>query len=372
MDIEVDRDEYTRWRVSDAAPRALAEGEARLRIDRFGFSSNNISYAAIGDMLRYWDFFPPGPTDADDATRWGLVPVWGFAEVVETRSSEVTVGERIFGFFPMATELVIEVGNADAFNVFDVAAHRAGLAGPYNSYRRCAADVAYRADGEEVMMLLYPLFFTSFVIDDFLSDKDDFGAEQVVISSASAKTALGAAHRLHARGVKTIGLTSVANVAFCRSLGVYDEVLTYGEAESIAQVSTAFVDVSGDQAVVASVHRRLGDQLRHSMIVGDTHWDSAPLADEGPLPGPAQEFLFAPSQVTKRSREWGADVLAARMAEAWNEYSAWTQGWITLDRVAGPEAVIEVFRTYLAGRVDPTVGTVCTMHSQHQSEGVSA
>jgi len=191
MDIEVERGELTHWRVTEPGRRPLADGEARLCVDRFGFSSNNVSYAVIGDLLRYWEAFPASPADPGDGTVWGRVPVWGFADVVESRSPDVVVGERLFGFLPMSTELVIEPGRSTPGEVCDVAAHRSVLAGPYNAYRRCAVDPAYRPDGEELQMLLYPLFFTSFVIDDFVADHDDFGAAQVVLSSASAKTALG-------------------------------------------------------------------------------------------------------------------------------------------------------------------------------------
>jgi len=364
MDIEVERGELTHWRVTDPPTRPLAEGEARIRIDRFGFSSNNVSYAVIGDLLRYWEAFPASPADPGEATAWGRVPVWGFADVVESRSPDVTGGERLFGFLPMSTELIIEPGRSRAGEVADVAAHRAALAGPYNTYRRCAVDPVYRPDGEELQMLLYPLFVTSFVIDDFVADHADFGATQVVLSSASAKTALGAASLLHARGVRTVGLTSAGNVAFCRELGVYDDVLTYDDVDALDQVPSVFIDVSGDQGVVSAVHRRLDGGLAHSMIVGDTHWDSPPADDTANRPGPAPAFLFAPSQITKRSREWGAEVLATAMAEAWSGYAAWVTGWMTLDRVAGPEAVIDLFRTYLSGRVDPRVGTICTLHTE--------
>lgn len=361
MDIEVVRHELTRWREVDLPPAPLADGQARLRIDRFGFSTNNVSYAVMGDMLRYWEAFPPADADPGDGVTWGRVPVWGFAEVVEARSPNVAAGERLFGFLPMSTELVITSGRTTDSEVTDTSPHRDVLAGPYNTYRRCQADPIYRADREELQMLLFPLYFTSFVIDDFVVDNGNFGAEQVVISSASAKTALGAAQLMHARGLTTVALTSPGNTEFCRSLGVYDEVVVYDDVTSIAAKPSVFVDLSGDQLVVSAVHRHLADVLAHSMIVGDTHWDSPPAEDAGTLPGPGQAFLFAPSQIKKRSRAWGADVLNARMAEAWLAYADWVSGWIGLNRVAGPAAVIDVFRAHLAGRVDPRVGTVCTM-----------
>ncbi len=361
MNVEVVRNQLTRWRELDPPSPPLSDGQARLRIDHFGFSSNNVSYAVIGEMLRYWEAFPAADADPGDEVTWGRVPVWGFADVVESRSPNVEVGERLFGFLPMATELTITPGKVTTHEVTDTSPHRAVLAAAYNAYRRCAADPTYRADGEELQMLLYPLYVTSFVIDDFLGDNGDFGAEQVVISSASAKTAIGAAQLLQARGLTTIALTSPGNTEFCRSLRVYDQVLTYDDVAALALVPSVFIDVSGDQRIVSTVHHHLADVLVHSMMVGDTHWDSAPAEDAGSLPGPRQEFLFAPNQIKKRSGDWGPDVLATRMADAWAGYADWVSGWIRLERVAGPAAVIDTFRTYLAGRVDPQVGTVCTL-----------
>ena len=49
----------------------------------------------------------------------------------------------------------------------------------------------------------------------------------MLLSSASSKTAYGLAHLVHARGIKVIGLTSAGNADFVKSLGCYDEVVTY-------------------------------------------------------------------------------------------------------------------------------------------------
>ena len=111
MDIEVARPEYSRTRIMRPASGPLDEGQARLRIDKFGLSANNVTYAVVGDMLSYWDFFPASPSDDD--TRWGRVPVWGFADVIESRSDGLAVGERLFGYLPMSEELVITVGEVN-------------------------------------------------------------------------------------------------------------------------------------------------------------------------------------------------------------------------------------------------------------------
>ena len=68
---------------------ALADGEVLARIDKFALTANNVSYALSGDMIGYWKFFPVEEP-------WGIVPVWGFAEVVESRCEAVKVGERFW------------------------------------------------------------------------------------------------------------------------------------------------------------------------------------------------------------------------------------------------------------------------------------
>lgn len=80
----------------------LLEGEILVQVDLFSFTSNNITYAVSGDIIRYWEFFPAVNENIEE---WGVIPVWGFADVVDSKTEEVPVGDRIFGYFPPATHL---------------------------------------------------------------------------------------------------------------------------------------------------------------------------------------------------------------------------------------------------------------------------
>src|SRR5262245_47153396 len=173
--------------------RPLAEGEARLRIDCFALTSNNITYDAFGGAMKYWAFFPTGDKD------WGNIPVWGFADVVESRAEGVDVGERCYGYWPMGRYLVVQPTRTGRHAFVDGAEHRAALPAIYNRIQRCAADPGYVAAQEAQQALLQPLFVTSFLIDDFLADAQFFGARQVLLSSASSKTAYGTAFCLALR-----------------------------------------------------------------------------------------------------------------------------------------------------------------------------
>ena len=171
----------TQWRRS--APVPLVEGEVRMKIDAFALTSNNITYAAFGDTMNYWGFFPTG-----DAVT-GCIPVWGFANVIESRCEGVRVGERIYGYYPIASDVVLQPVRVRETGFIDGAAHRRDLHGAYNQYIRCDTDPGYIAARESEQAVLRPRFTTSFLIDDFLADNEFFGASSVILSSASRKTA---------------------------------------------------------------------------------------------------------------------------------------------------------------------------------------
>lgn len=158
-------------RVATAPLPELKPGEALLKIRRLAVTTNNITYAAFGDTphLRYWDFFPTG----EDG--WGQMPAWGFAEVVESTVAGVEPGERFYGFWPVATHLVMQPVRVSQRGFYDGKAHRLELTSAYNQYQRVETDAAYRAEDENYQMLLRPLFITSFMLADFLEDNHFFG-----------------------------------------------------------------------------------------------------------------------------------------------------------------------------------------------------
>ena len=146
IDFQVNRDDFRDCRFVPGAPiDALAEGQVLFKVDRFALTSNNISYAAAGDMLNYWGFFP-GPD------RWGRIPAMGFGDVLESRHPEVEVGARCFGFFPMSRHLVIDA-QPPSSGIVDGVAHRAEHAPVYRTYSYTDRDGLYDADREDHILL---------------------------------------------------------------------------------------------------------------------------------------------------------------------------------------------------------------------------
>ncbi len=354
MDIEVFRSDLSRTRTVQLEQPELSENDVRVRVDGFALTSNNISYAVFGDLLRYWNFFPA--TDG-----WGRIPTWGVATVTESLHPDVSVGTRVFGYFPMSDTLTMTAGQVDGEGFSDLAPHRSEMASAYNRYLDVATDATFSPRYERHHGILFPLFFTSWVVHDYLVDNDDFLAEQVVVSSASSKTALGLAHLARQRGRRVVGLTSAANVAFTQSLDVYDQVTSYDRiGEELPVVPSVYVDISGSTPVLVDVHTTLDAAVVASLRVGGTHWDETAPATTPP-PGPSPEFFFAPTQIAKRSKEWGRDELFRRLGADWAGFVSWVDSWMTIEVKEGPAAVTQAYLDLLAGRIDPATGYHCIL-----------
>jgi hypothetical protein len=354
VDFLVAKDDLHRCRFLDDPPPELEPGEALLGVAAFGLTSNNITYATFGEAMSYWDFFP-----AEDG--WGRVPVWGFADVRASRLDELEVGARVFGYLPPSTELVVSPTRVDARGFIDACAQRSKLPPTYNRYTRVDADPLYDAEHEDQQMLLRPLFFTSYLIDDFLADSECFGASTVVLSSASSKTANGLAFLLSRReGIDVIGLTSATSAEFVNGLGVYDHVFAYDELDSLPAERAVYIDMAGDAELRGAVHGHFGADLAHSAVVGATHHDRMGAVPDS-LAGPRPTFFFAPDRVTKRTADWGREGLEQRLAQAWRPYVDWTSGWLEVVHGRGPEALESAYLDLLDGRIDPSRAHVLSL-----------
>jgi Protein of unknown function (DUF2855) len=332
----------------------LPDEQLVVKVDRFAFTANNITYAVLGDQLKYSSLFP-----APDG--FGNIPVWGFGEVIASKHPMVPVGERLFGYFPMATHLLMEAADVSKRGLRDAAAHRQGVAPVYNAYARVSDDAAYAGRQGDQQALLRPLFMLSFLVDDFLAENEFFGARSVILSSASSKTAFGLAHLLHTRGgLRVIGLTSAVNADYVASLGCYHDVVTYDRLSALPNdAPVAFVDMAGNTELRARLHQHFGDQMKYSGRIGLTHRASSP--DEPPLPGAKPAWFFAPDQIRKRAKQWGPGGIEKRFGAAWAGFAPNLEKWLTIVDSRGPEAVQRVYLDTLAGRIPPDQGHMLSL-----------
>ncbi|MDX6288058.1 MAG: hypothetical protein QOG53_3543 [Frankiales bacterium] len=350
--LAVARDELSRTALLDTPRPEIGDGQALLRVDRVGMTANNVTYAVLGEAFRYWQFFP-----AEEG--WGLVPLWGFAEVAASNVEGVEVGSRLYGYLPTSSHLVVTPVRVDSHGFRDASPHRDGLPSPYQAYALTTGDAAYEKDREDLQVLYRPLFYTSFMLADQLVDNDLYGAKVLAMSSASSKTAYGAAFLLKDSGAELVGLTSPGNVAFTESLGCYDRVLAYDAVAGLQPTTpTAYVDFAGNTELRKAVHDHLGDALVRDVVVGVTHQDSTPI---GTLAGARPTVFFAPDQMRKRAEDWGRDGLDEKFGEAWRRFAPTVEGWVDVVTSHGPDALRGVWLEVLAGRSAPRTGHVVTL-----------
>jgi Protein of unknown function (DUF2855) len=303
----------------------------------------------MGEAMSYWGFFP-----AEDG--WARMPVWGFADVTASEVDGIPEGTRIFGYLPPASHLVVRPDRSSPADFVDTTPHRAELPAAYNRYIRVAGLPFYEERNEDQQMLLWPLYFTSFLIADFLEDDGLLDVGGVIISSASSRTSSALAYLLRDKVAGVFGLTSPRNVEFVEGLGVYDRVIPYEEIGSRPRHSVVYVDMSGDAKVRSAVHGHYGDDLKHSAAVGITHRED--LGGGSDLAGPKPVFFFAPDRLRKRTEDWGPDGMNERLAEAWGPYVEWTRDWLRVEHGSGREDVERIYLELLDGKSDPAVGHV--------------
>jgi hypothetical protein len=353
--MEVKKDNWSETRfLEETLSGELGENEVFLKADRFALTANNISYAGAGDLLGYWGFFPA-------AEGWGRIPSMCYGEVLASAHPEIAVGERVWGFFPMSTHLKVLAGQVKEQQFVDVSPHRAEYAPAYAQFQRAAANPIYDLAREDQDSLLRGLFLTGWLCEDFLFDNQMFGASACVVTSASSKTSVALGYSVKQRGeIASIGLTSAANVDFCRGLGCYDEVVSYDDLESLdPSRAVVMADMAGNASLVSRLHHHFTDNMKYSASIGATHYDQTGVNES--LPGATPEFFFAPTQIQKRSAEWSAAEFAERSSASFVSFREFCDGWLKIVTGRGPDAVAATYQAVLKGGVNPTEGQILSM-----------
>ena len=343
--------------INRTDPETLQPNQVLLRIDRFALTSNNISYAVQGDRMQYWDLFPTQPG-------FGIIPTWGFAEVVSSNHPGIKVGDRYYGFLPMGTHLPVQPTKVSNTGFLDATRCRRSLSPVYNLYTSTKNDTQYALEKESLISIFRPLFNTSFLIDDFLGDQNFFRASRVLITGASSKTAQALVYLLSKRrqaqtlGVSLIGLTSSRNKAFVQTLGWYDEVMEYADLESMEpNASSVVVDFSGSNLLQRRLQMLLNDRLVYNCLVGFVDWQNL-LGENGE--SNSGEFFFAPTHGQKRMADWGAAGFQQRVTYAWTAFTNMMESVIKIHKVQAIQLEATYLKT-LKGQIDPGQGNIVVL-----------
>ncbi|KAJ7056649.1 hypothetical protein C8F01DRAFT_1154442 [Mycena amicta] len=353
---------------SSVPTQTLPQNHVLIRVERFGFSANNVTYEALGEQthFRYFDFHAAPETGKVSSKTHGLVPVWGFGTVVASTHPKIPLGERVYGY---------------------LAPYRR----PYNQIIRCSSDPEYTPTelGEDLTMLYRPLFWTAYWFEDWTHSVGYRGATSVLISSASAKTAFCAAYLVRKRraraeadpGLKIVGLTSKRNVAFTRGLGLYDEVVDYDALESTLKgekTKWLYVDVAGSDALNSRLFTHFKDgELIAAVALGMTSlspasqkaatlsWQTNTFTEEdSSLQKTSEnqlETFFMVEWLNVRKHQLSMQEIFRRQQQAWMELMKDCVPWVRLVRVSGAEAVKKAYDEVEKKGFSPDVGYIWSL-----------
>ena len=371
-EFQIQKTNITQSRIvdNDLSGKELAPGQVLVKIDKFALTANNVTYAVVGEQIGYWRFFPPHQQPANgskvDTEGWGILPVWGFADVVNSACEGVVIGERLFGYFPPASHLVMQPAKATSTTWLDASEHRRELPAGYNIYRRVLAEPGYNSAHEDDRMLLFPLHITSFALFDFFQENDWFGAKQLVMLSASSKTSTGLAYGVleyakHAKSApRLVGLTSRQNIEMVKSINAYNEVLSYDEFNSIDNsIATLIVDMSGNMSTLGALHKHLGENMKFCSNVGVTHWHERTRNSD--IITERSAFFFAPSQIQKRLQEWGPQVFDQKSREYLALSIGKSRTWLNMTEINGLVGMKAIFEDVCEGKIAPDAGLIVRM-----------
>jgi Protein of unknown function (DUF2855) len=345
-DLLTDRGNLGRaiWTASPCV-QAPSEGIV-VELQRFALTSNNFTYAKAGDSLKFWDFFlaPPGR---------GRMPVWGVGRVVASRSELIGEGEQIYGFFPISTYVALSPQARGSGAFVDVAAHRAPLPQTYNEYRRVSVNGM-----DDAFLVLRPLYSLGFFLAAYLKEQGYFGARQVLIASASSKTAATLAHEI-GDDVETTGLTSGRNVASVAAAGFFNNVVAYSQVNSALEIRPSLLlDLSGDEDVAKAVRDRLGGALIKTLLAGATRaakpsWPQRESRSD-------TELFFAPDHILRLREKWGAALLRDRLTLGLSNFIHRIKPWLNFQVLPGRREIQRTYGAVAEGSKAADVATILT------------
>lgn len=314
-----------------------------LEVDRFSLAANNLGYAMLGDVLRSWDAYP------SPAPGWGRVPVWGAAQVLEAPAGLAAVGATVTGYLPMATHAVVRVERRRSA-LMAVDEPRSAMLPIYHRLALDGTDPGWSDHHRDVDTVMLAVFrFAALLADDLRRS----GVGEVVVSSASSRSAAALSHLLDGHGIEVTGLTSARNEAAVKTFDTYRPVLTYDRIDELATDGNAvYVDLAGAGDVTSAVGERLGARLVGSIVVGGTHLRSWPA-----------EF---PSATVFNTGDREVEVVAERGEEevenlyrtARGTLVAWAASWLRVTTKHGVGAAGETWRDIAAGQTDPLSAVV--------------
>ena len=205
-------------------------------------------------------------------------PVWGIAEVTSSNIDKVEVGTQYMALLPMGESVSFAKAklNPEDDTVLIVDRPEAFVA--YNTLSKIDTDspMRYGSEYSDYALACSPGIVTGHGLYFRMVTTNCYGADTVVVTSASSKVALAMALYMKNdpdnkfQNTKIVGYTSPSNMEFCQKAGVYDEVLSYDKMLPSSEKKYIMIDIAGRGDIYANNDKQAGVDIVKLLVVGNS------------------------------------------------------------------------------------------------------
>lgn len=304
--------------------------------------------------------------------------VWGVAKVTSSKVDTVHVGDEYFAMLPMGESVSFEQAHVDDED--NLVIHRPTTNPAYNVFQKIdpTSAVASKEYGD-FALACSPGILTGFGLYFNLTRYDFYGADTVVVTSASSKVALALAVYLKKESknastkkkVQVIGYTSPGNKDFCEKTGLYDEVLCYDDLLTENDNKCVMVDISGQ----AQAYQRNKSCIVKNLVVGNasdtedkkgafgsfTAYETVTLVLTmmganwlASWLNPVQELYLIMNDAAALKKEWGLEKYNRTVVEYGLTFCKAASAWITVRNCSTEESIEQAFVDVVRGTIPPS------------------
>ncbi|CAJ1335517.1 unnamed protein product [Effrenium voratum] len=345
--------------------RELDQGEVLLRVDKFAFSHMALGYLMKGFTRTFGAYHNFYRCPEENLYRSAC---WGFATVMESTHPKVAVGTRLYGIMPPARFQVQSVGGIipgkkDEPSLVELTMEEV----PFNLRRFQEMEVV--SDGlephlEDWIISTKEIYTMAYYMDEQLL-VDTGMINCVVISCASAKTALALAFCLRMRDMRYVfGLTSKEHLDFCRSTDLYHEVFSYEDVASLPNNHTVvYMDFKCDGELRQQITLRMGTNLMYNMVIGPAVFQKK--AKDQLFEKRAREVLFDESSWRERRRMVAEVTKTGRNEKLKYSYQSFIERmkkFITVKHISSFDGFVAMYTSLYSNAASPADLHVCSFH----------
>ena len=305
--------------------------------------------------------------------------VWGIAEVTSTTIEGVEVGSQYMAMLPIGES--VSFAKAEVQGDGNIVVDRPSTFAAYNNFVKIDTDNAMASsEYSDLALACMPGIVTGYGLYFRMLQYNCYGADNIVVTSASSKVALAMALYMKNdsdkkfKDKKIIGYTSSSNIEFCKRTGLYDTVLSYDEV--LPSQEYVMIDIAGRGNVYTKNEKESGVDILKLLVIGNSSGTDNKKATFSTfsyfamikmglamcgLPAwvhswmkPTQELYLIWEDNSVMEKEWGKEKYKKIQKDISFTFCKSAKEWMKVRLAMTEEEIMNAFEDILAGTVPPS------------------